>query len=370
MTRIPALDGLRAVSILLVVCSHVLETIEIKWLPGGLGVTVFFFISGFIITKLLFAESRSASGLDLTTFYIKRIFRLAPALLVYVAVAALVFQALGVTLTPASISASVFYYANYYNIYTIASPVEPPVVGPPLAVLWSLAVEEHFYFIYPFVLAACFGKPVLFMRCLLVFLVASLAWRTFLVAWFGLDTLPINRILMATDTRLDSIVYGCLLAVMMDRAHKLDGHRIKRLLDAASSRAAQAFGVALLLFTLAIREPEFRETLRYSLQGIALMVLFTALFWPSPSNPRRLERLLTQRWMLYVGAISYSLYMYHFLVMRALQLFFGNSHTEWRLLATALLAFVLASMSYHFVETPFRRFGARLVHQLRPLRAA
>ena len=110
----PALDGLRAVSILLVVISH-LGFGHI--VPGGLGVTIFFFISGFIITRLLLLEDAGSNSISLVGFYIKRVFRLAPALMVYILLCVVGFGALRKWIPIEDILAAVFYSANYYTIF-------------------------------------------------------------------------------------------------------------------------------------------------------------------------------------------------------------------------------------------------------------
>src|ERR1700691_1864794 len=110
----PALDGLRAVSILFVVLSHAgLMGI----MPANFGVTIFFFISGFLISRLLLAEYGRRGHISLGRFYMRRFLRLMPALILYVAVAGAIFSILGYTLLPAQYASALFYWANYYGIY-------------------------------------------------------------------------------------------------------------------------------------------------------------------------------------------------------------------------------------------------------------
>ena len=167
---LPALDGLRALSILLVVASHLgLGHI----IPGGLGVTIFFFISGFIITRMLLSENARCGAISLTAFYVKRAFRLAPALLVYILLCLLSFAALGEPIPLLDITAAIFYAANYYNVFHgWGGGAESP-----LSILWSLAVEEHFYLAFPLLLLVMRRR---LGKCLLVLCALSLAvlaWR-------------------------------------------------------------------------------------------------------------------------------------------------------------------------------------------------
>jgi len=311
--RIAALDGLRAVAILLVVGSHFVT----ERIPGGFGVTLFFFISGFIITRVLLQDSR------LWPFYVRRFFRLAPALFVLVAVV-FSFQ----PLVREDVRAVLLYYANYHRFRT-----------PGLDITWSLAVEEHFYLLFPALV--CILPRRRLLHALLLFVVAALAWRLVLVLGFD----EIERIHRSTDTRLDSIAYGCLLSVLAARPD------CRRIVDGLATRGALSAGFALLLACFVIRNDAFRETLRYSLQGIAFMPIFAALFLRSQAAPSWLRRPLESPAMTFIGRISYSLYLYH-------EIGFA---LEIPLVPEGLVAGVVATLlSYYVVETPTRRLGARL----------
>jgi peptidoglycan/LPS O-acetylase OafA/YrhL len=350
LERLTALDGLRAVAILLVVASHVLS----HMIPGGLGVTLFFFISGFIITRMLLNE-----GFDrrhIAPFYVRRFFRLAPALFVYIAISCIAMAWVGMPVPAGDVLASLFYYANYHPFWVDAQAQ----VLSPLGITWSLAVEEHFYFMFPLLLLAVRMRLGRLQWVLCLILVGALAWRLTL---FG--NVPNERIYTGTDTRLDSIAFGCLLATLMHRA-KL-GHG-RRLLDWLSSRRAFWLGIALLLATLSVRNPAFRETFRYSLQGLAFVPIFCALFW-SRNAPEPVRSLLESRAMTFIGAVSYSLYFYHFLGLSVATALLGPSGPAHIVLALAL-GIVGTLFSYHLIETPTRRFGARLASRLSPMSRA
>jgi len=321
MTRLPALDGLRAVAILLVVGSHFIS----HTIPGGTGVTLFFFISGFIITKVLLEDSR------LAPFYIRRFFRLAPTLLVLLVI---VF-----TFNPfnaGDVASVLLYYMNYHDFQT-----------PGLDQTWSLAIEEHFYLIFPTLVLLLSVKRV--EQVLLFFIVASLAWRLALV---GLD--EVARIHRSTDTRLDSIAFGCLLAVLAALPER------RRIVDMLASRWGQIAGWAVLLGCSVVRDERFRETARYSLQGLAFMPIFAALFLRPGTAPAWLRKSLEWKPTVYVGTISYSLYLYHG-VGAVFGVGFGVDGLAIGVAATLA--------SYYFVEVPTRRLGHRLAarHVSRPL---
>ena len=334
MKHLPALDGLRAFAILTVATSHIVTPL----VPGGYGVTVFFFISGFIITRMLLAQDFDRSNVK--AFYVRRFFRLAPALFVFIAISGVAMHALGHPIPLQDYLATLFYYANYHRFSN------PPGSLSPLGVTWSLAVEEHFYFIFPalFIFA---GRNL--AKYLMAAIVAVAVWRCVLV--FGWQA-PTNRTYLATDTRLDSIAWGCLLSVMIDRRSTW--------LTWMSGRVAIALAVVLTLATFAIRGDAFRETLRYSLQGLALMPIFCALFWKESRSVVR--TILESRPAVFIGNISYSLYLYHFLALAIAELVFRNG-IELKLFA-AVVGLSAATASYYVVENPLRRFGSNLARSI------
>ena len=335
MKHLPALDGLRAFAILTVASSHILTPL----IPGGYGVTVFFFISGFIITRMMLAQDfqrRNAKA-----FYVRRFFRLAPALFVFIAISGATMYALGHPIPVRDYLATLFYYANYHD-YTA------PLGGhSALGVTWSLAVEEHFYFVFPALFI--FARRNL-AKYLLAVIVGAVLWRCVLV--FGWHV-PTNRTYFATDTRLDSIAWGCLLSVMIDRRSAL--------LDWMSGRVAIALAVAVTLATFLIRGDQFRETIRYSLQGIALMPVFCALFW-TPDSKNIVRTILESRAAVFIGNISYSLYLYHFLALASAEIIFPES-VELKVFA-GVMGLVGAIASYYLVENPVRKFGSKLAKSL------
>ena len=179
------------------------------------------------------------------------------------------------------------------------------------------------------------------LHIVLLVVVATMPFWRLLLIGLGEEA----RIHRATDTRIDSIAYGCLLSVMFAR------ESCKPVLDALASRWALVSGALVLVACFIVRNETFRESFRYSLQGLAFMPLFCALFWRDTA-PRWLRAGLESRPMLFIGAISYSLYLYND---------FGP------LLAPSLnpyAGFVLVALpctlaSYYLVETPMRRLGKR-----------
>jgi peptidoglycan/LPS O-acetylase OafA/YrhL len=327
---IPAIDGMRAIAILVVVVAHLLKD---GIIPGGLGVTLFFFISGYLITGLLIDEYETSGTIDIKYFYIRRFMRLAPALLTMVATVSLIYFAVFGVTSVKEILAAVFYFLNYYQIMHGAMLL-------PLAPLWSLAIEEHFYLVFPLVIALTWKFREKLFVSLVVVCALVLLWRMILVAGGAPDV----RTYTGTDTRIDSIVYGALLSI---------GTRLKLDLGWLIRRPTLIAGVALLLASLIIRNPVFRETVRYSVQGIAFIPLFYYVI--SVDSP--VKRALESPVAVWIGKLSYSLYLWHFPILIFTMMEFPAGNPTILGLLIAFLSLLCAAISYYFVETPLRLTG-------------
>ncbi|MBS2025127.1 MAG: acyltransferase [Deltaproteobacteria bacterium] len=346
--HIPSLDGLRAISFLIVFVSHAGGA---AWgIPGGFGVTVFFFLSGYLITTLLRLEFEQTARVSLRDFYLRRVLRILPPFYTVLAFA-VVMNLVG--LTPGHLQtwpmlAQLLHFTNYWSIFH-GTEGQPAGTG----VYWSLAVEEHFYLVFPAVFLLL--QRLLPRRgraqgaVLLALCGAVLAWRCWLV--LGAHA-PENRTFYGTDTRLDSILFGCALAVAANPM--LDAPRVP------SARLRQVWfplGLAGLIAGFVLRAPWFRETFRYSLQGLALMPVFVAAMREPDWGP---FRLLNTRLLKRVGVLSYSLYLVHQVVLMAAE------HRALAPLPRAVVALgvslVLAELTQRYVERPCARLRKRLMH--------
>jgi peptidoglycan/LPS O-acetylase OafA/YrhL len=307
LQSIPSLNGMRAISVLLVVLSHSgFGTI----VPGGLGVTIFFFLSGYLITSLMLTESERLGNIAIFSFYARRIFRLAPALLVTLTIAYSLtyFGLLPGRITLEGLTAQLLYFANYYTIFF--DPSDNKIAGG-TGILWSLAVEEHFYIFLP-LLMAFFVKNALRPRTIGIMLiipcVVVLAWRIHLVQSPEFSTI---RTYYASDTRIDSIVYGCLMALLINPQRV--PHRSKNM--SLLQWALFSIGIGFLLLALIYRNSVFRETFRYSLQGIALFPIFYfAIRFPDNAPFRYLNSV----WAIRIGTYSYAIYLIHEIIVFAI----------------------------------------------------
>jgi len=336
--HIPSLDGIRAISFLLVFSSHAgLES----YVPGGLGVTIFFFLSGFLITTLMRDEYDRNSSINFRHFWLRRILRIFPPfylVLILAVVGSLLFAPAG-TIEFWPVTAQFLHYSNYW-IIDHGYPGLPAGTG----VYWSLAVEEHFYLLFPWVYSLMRSRRVspraqaifLWSICLLFLL-----WRCVLVFKFQVSE---NRTYMASDTRVDSILFGCALAVWCNPVR--DGLRLS---EGRWKYCYVPLAVMVILGSFFVRDESFRETIRYSLQGVALTVLFIAAIRYHDWMP---FRLLNTRILVFIGLLSYSLYLLHYTVLALFQDLLPSMSQVLRAGLVLTVSMVLAWFIYVAVEKP------------------
>jgi peptidoglycan/LPS O-acetylase OafA/YrhL len=356
------LDGLRALSIVLVVLGHYgLGSL----LPGTFGVTVFFFISGFLITRQLMLEQQRKGHVRLGPFLVRRLLRLWPALIVVVPIASLINVQAGGTTSPSQVMAGLFYFTNYLALF------EPYNTGPsgmdsPLAPLWSIAVELHFYALFPFLFVAVRSR-VRLIGILVVLILAIIAWRSVLAGQCVAagpactEGLGAFRTAFSTDMRLDSILYGVLMSLLLNTG------AAPLLLRLFNARATLAVSLLVVLASLAIRDPTFRSSLRYTMQGAGLFLgIGCVLFGPRHGWTRRL---LASRPAVLLGRWSYSLYLWHLAVLVCAVPLLPETLWKpaildmrpslfWLLVVMPTLAAIstaIAAVSYEWVERPPQR---------------
>lgn len=346
---IPALDGIRTIAFLIVFIAHAGLG---KLVPGGFGVTIFFFLSGYLITTLLRREYERSGMINLKNFYIRRILRIWPSfyivLLLAIGISYFLSPEVGFTLQKLqAFLAQSFHVANFYNINFGKQGM---ALGT--EVYWSLAVEEHFYLLFPLLYIALLRlgmgprkQSFLFWGiCLLV-----LFWRCLLVFAMGADS---DRIFYGTDTRLDSLLFGCALAVygnpMLDQEQLISERNLKYFLF--------PLGITLILCSLLYRSDAFRDTLRYSIQGIALYPIFiTAIRFPNWV----VFRPLNWGWVRLMGLLSYALYLVHFMVIQVLNLAVSGHGSLAYGIGALLISIGLAYTIHHFVEIPAGKLKQR-----------
>ena len=341
---IPSLDGIRALSVALVFFSHNgLGNI----VPGGLGVTIFFVLSGFLITTLMREEYAERGDVSFRAFYLRRLLRLTPPLFIVtaLAVALSLGTSLGDPFSAGGLASVLFYFSNYFQM-AHGIHLQPPGLG----VTWSLAVEEHYYLLYPPLALALlrFGRRGFAALTLAVLCVMILAWR----CWLVLHGAPEDHLNMSTDTRVDAILVGCLLAMI--RNPWLDP------VPAANPKADLGFAalcLTLLVASLVWRSEFFRLTLRYTVQSAAI----AGLLYLAVARARQAPyRWLNTRPMVYVGAVSYTIYLAHYLVLLWADVHVGVYGRLAVTLVTMALTLAIAALMRQFVENPCAQLRRRL----------
>ena len=351
--HIPGLDGLRALSVLIVMVAHMgFENI----VPGGFGVTVFFFISGFLITRLLLAETAQKGAVNLPKFYLRRFVRLYPALLfmVYLTSCAYIIFGYGQP-APVELAAGVGYFTNIYQVIHRIGGTLPFM---PWTHLWSLAVEEHFYLAFPVLLFVLRKKPARLALSLFGVIVAAAMWRIYIATQTDLPIADYNY--MMTDARIDSLAWGCLLSVLLNIKATLP--RLRPLVGLVPTLT----GFAGLAASFLIRDELFRYTLRFSLQGASIFLLMLNLYYWSVL--RFAFSILEFKPLAYLGTISYALYLWHVPILDLMHRGFGNRFSVS--LVAILLSLAMAAFSYAYVEKPFmalrRKLGSHINGGVKP----
>ena len=369
----PGLDGLRALAVMAVLLYHA----DLAWIPGGfLGVEVFFVISGYLITALLLAEWRHEGSIDLKNFWLRRARRLLPALYVLLVVTlafAVVFLPGEVAGLRGDVVAAFGYVTNWFLIFGQESYFE--AVGRPsvLQHLWSLAVEEQFYLIWPIVLAVGLGIGAtrLRRRRVLIVSLAGAAASAVAMALLYAPGVDPTRIYYGTDTRATGLLVGAALAFLWSPGNRYrppeTRHRRPGLPDRGRFRRRWGWTAPLLLdiaglgalgaliwFSLNLGEFEpFLYKGGFALVALATAAAIMAVVHPFTHIGSRVLGSAPLRWL---GVRSYGIYLWHwpvFMVTRPeLDVPFGGLP----LLALRLtVTIALADLSYRFIETPIRR---------------
>ncbi len=352
---LPGLDGLRAVAVVAVLLYHA----DVAWLPGGfLGVDVFFVISGYLITMLLLEEHHRSGSIGVRRFYGRRARRLLPALFLLLAttcaVVALFFRDEAARLRPQVLSA-LTYSTNWYLIATDGSYFQQ--LGRPLVLrhLWSLAVEEQFYLLWPLVLVVLLRR----FRGRLGPIALAIAGATAASAvWMAVLYQPghdPSRLYYGTDTRISTILMGALLALFWRPSALAHGgaRRHGPLFDLIGI-AALAGVVLFFLHSTDTAGSLYRG-------GFVGLAALSALAVAAATHPgTHFGKALGAGALTWIGVRSYALYLWHWPIFVLTRSDVDVPLSGWPLLVIRLgLTVLLADLSYRLVERPIRRIGLR-----------
>lgn len=345
--RIPALDGMRAIAVYLVVAFHA----GIARFEGGfIGVDVFFVLSGFLITRLLIAEYAPTGRLDLLGFYARRARRLLPAAWAMVLVVAVAFVAFSNPVERASAlddaRAAVLYFANWHFISGGQDYFAESISSSPFLHLWSLAVEEQFYLVWPAVsvglLALWRRRPTLATGLVVLAAVGS--------AWWALSVASTDllRAYYGTDTRAYQLLAGAGLAFLMSRADGSSRRPIPRpFVDGA-------LAVGLVGLVAVATRSGIGAVERGMFATVLTLVLVAAVAGRRSGRAGPVELGLSARPLVVLGGLSYATYLWHWPLVILLErtLVLG---TGARFFVVTLASTALAKLSMDLVERPVRR---------------
>lgn len=348
---VAALDGVRAVAVLGVLAVHAGVPIQ-----GGVGVYLFFSLSGFLITSLALAEIGRTGQFSLRGFYARRALRLFPAMVALVAVGNLAAWLLpegiggGVRTWWDSIPA-LFYYANWARAF---GPADELGI---YAHTWSLSIEEQFYLVWPLAIMVA-----LWLRSTRVIAgVAVLGCLGAVVARLlvGVEdpSDPLARVYNGTDTNADHLLYGCLLAVAVHRANRRgDMAGLRRIANIAFWPAFAVLCGAWVLTRMSFTEPTAFYAIAITAIAMSCTAVVAKVFLSPVTDP--LNRLLTQPAMLWIGVRSYGIYLWHWPVFILLGRAWDGSGYILAVVEVGA-SFIVAAMSYRYIERPFLRLKDR-----------
>jgi peptidoglycan/LPS O-acetylase OafA/YrhL len=344
---LPGLDGLRAIAVVAVIVYH----LNPKWLPGGfLGVDVFFVISGYLITALLLAEWTGSSAIGLGLFLRRRARRLLPALLVLLVIVTLLaglFARDSLGRLQGDLPASLAYVLNWHLLVQ-HQPYVASLGRPPLLLhLWSLAVEEQFYLVWPLVFILL-RKRMAGSRMAVVCLGGAFASAALMALFFRAGN-P-SAVYFGTETHAEGLLIGCALAAAVPP------WRMSAVIPTSARRLLERSGVtALAVVLIGLASLGFYSAVTYR-GGILAVDLASAVLIATVAHPAtRLGSVLARQPLRWVGLRSYSLYLWHWPIFELTRPGVDVAATGWPTLLLRLgLTGGAAELSYQFVERPWR----------------
>ena len=355
---LPSIDSLRALAVLAVIIYHV----DVNYLPGGfLGVDLFFVLSGYLISSLIIKEYRKTGSLNLYNFYIRRARRLLPAVYFMITVGLVVMVLFNEVLLRKSHLDAIFgyiYSSNWWYIFHKLDYFDSFGAQSPFKHLWSLAIEEQFYMVFPLLFLLVNRKKkskdgTYKLNKNFLYVVLGLILVSLIAHILLFDINNISRIYFGTDTRAFSLLVGVVGAILypMERLHARVTPQENMIYSVVS-----LVSIATLI-TVMIYTSEY-NTLLYRGGFLLVAILGLIVIISSGKQHTLMSRLLSFKPVVFIGKISYSLYLWHFpvLVLTTPVSEIGNPNIIFVVLRV-ILTFVLATASYVFVETPIRKLG-------------
>lgn len=344
------LDGLRAIAIMLVMCEHG----GVPFVPGGsVGVDVFFALSGFLITSIIVKEWGRDRSVRLCRFYMNRVLRLVPALVVVTLAVYLFVQLVLPTnpyITPPTTS-GLPYVWGYIGNWREAIHAHSGGLGL-LSHAWSLAVEEQFYILWPIALVLLLRRGVDRRRLA----VGTVGLASCLLGWgIVVSVLPINggvyaRTYFGSDTHSAGLMLGCALALWLSIPHRQLRFRVPLFLGGAT---------LVVYLALNLNQSQWAPAPTFFLASLGTCMMIAAIV---EGTPRGVTATLGSRPVSYVGRISYGVYLWHYPMyygLAWLPFFYGHAHAGWFWIIKGTAPLAVAALSYRFVEQPFLALKTR-----------
>ncbi len=359
LRRIPSLDGLRALSIVLVMGLHTVQRYGadhpdhapgLLWsvvLNGSLGVTIFFVISGYLITRLLLHEQQTRGAISMSGFYVKRAFRILPPLYVYVAALVLLGVAGRLALTRWDVVSALFFFHNYAAAST----------GWAIEHFWSLSVEEQFYLIWPVLLILCLRLRGSVGRDRAAAIAGAVIVLSPLIRIVSFRT---HNVLLHQSAgfhmHADALMFGCAAALLEGRARFERAYR-------ALTRIVwlPVAGLALGSYL----EMRFQNYWNFPIGETYTGLLIVAVLLWTVRNPGSLAgRVLNARVVTHIGVLSYSMYLWQTLFLHHMNAgVFAGVSWMGRFPLNWIAVLLAAELSYRLVEQPSLRLRNRLLRR-------
>ncbi|MBM5607088.1 acyltransferase family protein [Listeria ivanovii] len=349
---VPSIDGLRALAVIAVIAYH----LNFSWAKGGfIGVDIFFVLSGYLITNILLTQWEKTQTLQLKQFWLRRFRRLIPAvyiMIVVVVIYSVLFHPEILKNLRGDAIASFFYVSNWWFIFHDVSYFDSFGLPSPLKNLWSLAIEEQFYLIWPaflLVFLRWVKNPKLLLKIVIGLGLLSAIWMTVL---YDPGTDP-SRVYYGTDTRAFDLLAGCALAFVwpFNRLSPVVPKRSKAVLNIVGTLSI------LLFFVFTAFVSEYQPFLYRG--GLLFVAIIGVTMIATISHPASyLSKVFSFKPLRWIGTRSYGIYLWHYpIITLTTPVFEVGQPNIWRAILQVAATFIIAELSFRFIETPIRKNG-------------
>jgi peptidoglycan/LPS O-acetylase OafA/YrhL len=338
----PALDGVRGIAILAVLAVHTNHLLGWSLLQGGsIGVDIFFVLSGFLITSILLDEWNKTGSIKLGRFYLRRFLRLVPALLLLVATVHLAANFLYSPQEAANTRRAAPLALFYVTDFAIVS--FPNIQLGALRHTWSLAMEEQFYLVWPPILILLLKIGSSKKQLILLTVLLALASAVHRAALYQYGS-SVVRTYYGVDARADSLLIGCAMGMAVTWGLLGSMHRVT--------------APALFLLGVVIIASDYDTPFMHQ-AGFTIVAAATALIILNlvSTETRFLRRILESATLVWIGRISYGVYLWHYAVFKWVK--YLSAPWPVKLILALLTTFLVASLSFYLLESPLLRIKKR-----------